>query len=293
MPAQNFDLGVLQRWMQAVLMHPAGVDAGVGSPAARAEIDIDPDHLERVITRSRALPAADRLAVYGNAYFARLLECLREEYPALAHALGADLFDEFAMGYLEAYPSRSYTLHQLGANFPRYLAETCPPDEDPGWAAFLIDLATLERIFSEVFDGPGVEGQPLLSADRLAAIAPDHWPDARLVPAAGLRLVELRVPVHEYIHAVKKRRADPPPPAPAETLLAVHRRDYVVRRRPLLRPQYELLQALVAGESMADAIGRAAVAGADLDALASDLPQWFRAWAAEGFFQDVVTGTLG
>ena len=282
------DLGTIQRWMQAVLTHPDGVEAGVGSPAARSEIDVPGEELERVVTPSKALSAADRLGVYCNAYHARLLECLREEFTALVHALGADLFDEFAFGYLQAYPSRSYTLYHLGVNFPRYLAETCPVDEDPGWAALLIDLATLERVYNEVFDGPGVEGRQLLGADRLLAIPTELWPDARLVLADGFRLIELRSPVHEYISAIR-RTEDPAPPAPAETLLAVHRRDYVVRRHLLTPPQYVLLGAIIAGETVGEAIGRAAdVAGSDTGEFVASLGDWFCDWAVEGFFQDVV-----
>ena len=279
------ELGVIQRWMQAVLMHPNGGAGGAGAPAARNEIDVGPGELEQVVTRSRALSAADRLGVYADAYYARLLECLREEFTALVHALGQELFDEFAFAYIRAYPSKSYTLHHLGANFPGYLAETCPADEDPGWAAFLIDLATLERVYNEVFDGPGSEGRELLSAERLLAVPPDRWPDARLLPAVELRLVALRSPVHEFISGVR-RNEDPAIPGTAETVLAVHRRDYVVRRHPLTRPQSVLLGAILAGDTVGEAIGKAAeLVGPDTGAFATDLRQWFRDWAAEGFFQ--------
>src|SRR5258707_9350668 len=157
------DLGQIQRWMQATIMNPVGVAEGIASPEARSHINVGPDEAEAVVTRSRALSALERLAIYSYAYYARLLECLREEFPVLKHALGEEVFDAFAVGYLEKYPSRSYTLFQLGVNFPRFLAETRPDREaDEGvaaeWPDFLIDLATLERTFSEVFDGPGVEG---------------------------------------------------------------------------------------------------------------------------------------
>src|SRR5262245_9550410 len=118
------DLGQVQRWMQAAIMHPGGVDEGIVSAEARGHIDVGPDQAEIVLTRSRALTALERLAVYGHAYYARLLECLREEFPVLKHALGEEVFAAFAFGYLQHYPSRSYTLFQLGSNFPRYLAET-------------------------------------------------------------------------------------------------------------------------------------------------------------------------
>ncbi len=216
-----------------------------------------------------------------------MLECLREEFPVLKHALGEELFDAFAAEYLQHYPSRSYTLFQLGVNFPRFLHETRPDRETggigaPSWPDLLIDLATLERTFNEVFDGPGVEGQDLLDADRLRAISAERLLEARLVGVPCLRLLALRYPVHTYFTAVR-RHEDPEPPEPAETYLAVTRRRYVVRHYELSPPAYQLLHALLAGESVGQAISRAVeAAGTDLDRLADKLWRWFHDWAAEG-----------
>ena len=286
------DLGHIQRWMQAAIMHPVGVAAGIASAEARRHIDVGPGEAEKVVTRSRALTALERLEIYAYAYYARLLECLREEFPVLVHALTQEVFDTFAVGYLQAYPSRSYTLLQLGANFPRYLAET-RPEEGGGeglpadWPDFLIDLATLELTFNEVFDGPGVEGERLLDAEQLRAVPAERLPEARLVGVSCLRLLSLHYPVHRYFTAVR-RHQDPGPPEPAETYLAVTRRHYVVRHYELSPPAYRLLQALLAGESVGQAIGRAAeAAGPDLDRFANKLRVWFHDWAAEGFFRAV------
>jgi hypothetical protein len=285
------DLDQIQRWMQAVLMHPGGAEEGVASAAARQAIDVTPEQAERVVTRSRALSALERLAIYNRAYYARLLDCLRESYPVLCHALGDEAFGTFAIDYLQKYPSRSYTLNDLGANFPRYLRESRPPtregDADPSWPDFVIDLAALEWTYNEVFDGPGVECQRLLRPEGLHAIAPERWPEARLVAVPCLRLLGLRYPVHGYYTAVRrKKRAEFP--GPAETLLAVTRRRYVIRRYELSRPQYVLLEALVRGGTVGEAINLAAeVAGDDEDRFAADLGRWFRDWTAEGFFRSV------
>ena len=289
------DLGQIQRWMQAAIMHPVGVAEGIASAEARGHIDVAPDEAETVVTRSRALTALERLAIYSYAYYARLLECLREEFPVLKHALGEEVFDAFAVGYLEQYPSRSYTLFQLGVNFPRYLAET-RPEAGGGeglpadWPDFLINLATLELTFNEVFDGPGVEGEHLLDAGQFQALPPERLLEARLVGVPCLRLLALRYPVHQYFTAVR-RHEDPDPPEPADTYLAITRRRYVVRHFELSRPAYELLHALVAGEPVGVAISRAAEsAGPDLERLATNLQAWFHDWAAEGFFRAVTWG---
>jgi hypothetical protein len=285
------DLAQLQRWMQAVLMHPAGAAEGVASAAARAEIDVAPDEAERVVSRSRSLSGLERLAIYNRAYYARLLDCLRESYSVLFHALGEETFGAFAIDYLQKYPSRSYTLNELGANFPRYLRESRPPDEagetGPSWPDFVIDLATLEWLYNEVFDGPGVEGQRLLRPHHLRAIDPERWSEARLVPVPCLRLVALRYPVHLYYTAVR-RKGEADIPEPAETLLAVTRRRYVIRRHELSRPQYVLLDALLNGQPVGEAISRAYDATEnDEDRFAGELTQWFRDWTAEGFFRAV------
>src|ERR1700757_621162 len=94
------DLGQIQRWMQAVLMHPVGVAEGIASVEARRHIDVGADEAETGVTRSRALTALERLGIYSYAYYARLLECLREEFPVLMHALTQEVFDTFAVGYL-------------------------------------------------------------------------------------------------------------------------------------------------------------------------------------------------
>jgi hypothetical protein len=287
------ELGQIQRWMQAAIMHPLGVAQGIASVEARSHIDVGPDEAETVVTRSRALTALERLEIYGYAYCARLLECLREELPVLKHALGEEVFDAFAVGYLQQYPSRSYTLFQLAANFPRYLAATRPEGGGEAlpadWPDFLIDLATLERTFNEVFDGRGVEGERLLDGERLRAITPERLLAARLVGVPCLRLLALRYPVHKYFAAVR-RHEDPGLPEPAETFLAVTRRRYMVRHYELSRPAYELLHALLAGETVGQAIRQAfEAAGPNLDCLRDNLSTWFHDWAAEGFFRTVET----
>ncbi len=135
-------------------------------------------------------------------YHARLIECLEAEFPMFRQAVGADAFADFAVEYLKQYPSHSHTLANLGATFPRFLEETNPSATSDsltaGWPEFLIDLALVERTFSEVFDGPGIEERQTISVDELRAIDSQSWPQARLTPAPCLRLLALRFPLNDY-----------------------------------------------------------------------------------------------
>ena len=164
----------------------AGIVSGIETDEAQRQVHVSPEDIEQVITRSRQCTSLERLQIYGNAYYARLIECLQDEFPALRHALGDETFDAFALAYLQDCPSRSYTLSKLGTEFPRFLRETRPLDIPPesNWPEFLVDLATLERTYSEDFDAPGPERLTLLRSEDLLAIPSERWPDARLKPSA-------------------------------------------------------------------------------------------------------------
>jgi hypothetical protein len=281
------DLDRLQRWFQAVIMHPDGIVPGMLGPNAREHMELSPDELERVVTRSRSLTAAQRVAIYGRAYHARLTECLEAEFRVLRQALGEDLFRMFARAYLSSCPSQSYTLADLGKGFPDYLHDTRPAEsaeeKEEAWPDFIIDLARFERAFSEVYDGPGVEGTPMLSAEGLRTLLTDQDLHVRVTPAASLRLLTFRYPVHDYFHAARHGQ-EPELPAPAETFLAMNRRDYVVTTIELSATQHALLSGLLEGRTVDESLRRA---GASLPDQRQRLIACIEEWSKQGFFCNV------
>ena len=198
-----------------------------------------------------------------------------------------------------------------GQRFADYLAETrptpikvvtendgltdtvglCYGDETAAdWADFLVDLARLERTLSEVFDGPGVERQVIVSAAELAAIDPAHWPGLRFQLAPCVRFLALRFPLNEYYTALKNDHSVTPPPA-QNSWMAITRRDYIVRRYELTEPEFAILPALSIGQSLGDAIACAAsVYPGDVEQLAVDVRRWFQTWTAAPMFQKVLSG---
>jgi hypothetical protein len=281
----------LQRWLQSVITHRGGVVAGVASEEARAAILIDPSELDALILPSRAQSSFERLSVYGNAYFVRLLHCLRDLFPACRYAIGDEAFDDFAYGYLQSYPPRGYTLGKLAENFVAYLeatrqehfANVAAPKSVENWSRFLVDLARLEYAIDQVFDGPGIEDQPPQIYDDLRSVPAANWPAIRLVPASCLRLLAFEFPVNAYFTTFR-RGESPDLPEPRATYLAVTRRDYVVRRYDVNGAQYALLEAIVSGAPIGDAVARTAAQTEDVDQLSQYLTQWFSQWAGDQFF---------
>ena len=289
------DLARIQRWMQSVITHPGGVESGLESAHARHEIDVAADQIETVILRSNARTSVERLKVYSNAYFSRLLECIRDFFPATVHALSKEIFDQFAFAYLQRFPSSSYTLSRLADHFLLFLEETRDqffvtegtsqgPNEN--WSDFYIDLAHLEWNIEQVFDGPGVEHQSLFTVNDLATIGEQRWPEARLIPVVCLRLLALRYPVNDYYSAFRKQQ-DPAIPVSADTFVVLTRREYVVWRFTISKPQFDLLSAIVQGKPVGLAIEQAAEGAENLNEFANSLRNWFRKWAAEGFIERI------
>jgi len=228
-----------------------------------------------IVLPSTRQSASDRLAVYQHAYFARLIDCLRELFPVLVATLGRDDFDRFAAEYLVHYPPPSYTLNHLADRFIDYLMETRPDVSSPGWPDFLIDLARVEHTIDQVFDGPGIEESPPLDVNQLSALSPDELLALRFVPAPCLRLLDLRFPVNDYYTSIR-RGESPPWPPPARSCLAITRREYVVRRVPLEQPEYQVLAALVGGRTL----GEALAAAEPLSPL--QVKTWFTDWGRLG-----------
>ena len=293
---ERHQLSDIQSWMQAVITHPSGVNAGIASETATKTIEIGIDDIERLILPSNEMSSLDRIQIYGRAYFGRLVECLRAQFPAVRHAISDEAFDGLAYGYLIQNPSRNYTLGTLGDSFDTFLETTRPArsegsdEDDLDIADFLIDLSRLERTYSDVFNGQGPEGQVWLRPEDLEGMTVEQFARCHLIPYECVRLLEFRFPVHEYASAIRQG-IEPVPPVPRPVLLVVTRRDYVVRRYEINRQQFDLLSSLVRRDSIGEAL-ESLVSNfeSDLPSLTAAVRSWFREWSAAPLFSEVIPG---
>ncbi len=291
MSAKSASLEQIQRWMQSVMMHGGEVSEAIGSPEATRHIEIrSVDELPSVIAPSAALDSSSRLEIYIDAYFERLLECLGQEFQATRGALGDATFNALAFGYLQQQPSHSYTLNTLGLAFPAYLDATrlhegaMPDGAPPTWGDFIVELATFERALHDVFDGSGSENCEVLDAGQLQTISHDDWGKLLLLPAPCLRLIHFQHPVHSYWQTWKDSAATSVP-VPGRTYLAINRRNYRVERHELTPLQFVLLEQLLSGRTLGDAIELTLLQASKPEPRMEDaLQTWFGSWVAERFF---------
>lgn len=271
-------LSDLQHWMQTRIMS-----------GDTTTLDIP-----QVLHASSKLTAHERLDIYAAAYFARLQECLSEEFPALAATLGEEAFPALMHLYLSECPPQSYTLADLGRRLPQFLTEYAPLElgVEQGWPAewaeFLIDLALLERTYAEVFDGPGIECAVPEPEIAWNAIPAEEIPLIRFRIDPSLRLLSLRSAVQDYASAIRHGQ-EAEFPAAGRVTLAVFRREYVVRRIELEAAEGELLSGLQQGLSLGTALARVvpdSAVGPEV-AWEARLPVWFEQWGRRGWIRGV------
>lgn len=227
------------------------------------------------------LSGAERLAVYRHAYLARLRECLRDDYPVLARTLGEARFAELCDAYIARHPSRGPSLNAFG----RHMPELCRSLASDG--AFCSELATLEWALVEVTHA---EAAVPLALEALQRIAPAEWERVRLTGSEALRVLCFEHPVNAHYQACRAEDLLLPLPARCPSATAIYRRGVELWRMDLTPAMTRVLQALLRGEALGQALTRLYVDEHDAAAVAEaerSVLTWFQAWVQSGFFSGI------
>ena len=260
-------LSDLQGWLASVWTTRAGVDAALKSPAGATARDW--------IVEAPPLSVRDRLAVYSDAYFLRLLESLGCEFPAAKRALGDDHFRTLVADYLTKNNSVSPNLSDLGKKLPEFARGHSLSKRFP----YLHDLCRLEW---EVLSALYTDRLPALDPSIFSKLSAARWEQAVLVFDPTVRLLAVSWPV-DRLWAQRDRPAKAArcvwrTPQPA--WLAVFRDDEWVRVESLERAAFLTLESLMKGASLP-------VACEASGAAANELRSWFAAWAKDGLIKGI------
>lgn len=255
-------LAELQGWMLDAI-----VEGGAEPEAVRA----------RIAGNGRLGPEG-RLAIYAGGYRSRLMETLRDEFPALRLLVGDTVFELFARSYIAANPPRHFSLYDYGARFADHLEATRPADGGP-LAGLPAAVARLERARAEVQRAEGTERRDRSWLPAEAALLPG----LKLRLPDSVRLLQLDFDLLPLIEA-SESGGQAVVPEPGECLIAVVRSGYRVRQLRLEPWRHAWLEALAPDGT--DVYGAAATAaarsGRDGGALLADLALWLPVAASTG-----------
>jgi hypothetical protein len=249
------------------------------------------DVVSTFIKPNDRLTSLERIQIYNRQYWFRLIDCLYEDYPGLQAAIGQGKFSRLLREYLDANPSRSFTLRNLGSRLEQFVVDhpqlTAPRTE------LAIEMARFEWAQVVAFDGPA---RPALGVDELLGTDPERL---TLAVQPYITLLELNWPLDDWSIALKKSQramrseasnavetADEPRkkrrrfalPKRQKTLLAVHRYDNSIYYKRLEPDTFAVLSRLAAGKSLAEACAPVP------EAMAERVQQWFANWTTLGWF---------
>jgi hypothetical protein len=238
------------------------------------ERTVDPAFRDACLVGDDELAAAQRARIYSDMYLFRLVDAVREDYPQLAHFLGADRFFALAAEYVRAHPSRNPSLAHLGRELPAFLSGR---END---RADLAVLATIEWARAEAFIAADAES---LDASALQVLA-ENAPAARLVLHPSLRLLALDYDGAALWSALEKHR-EPDPPIRTPTQLLVWRKGFEVFHAPVSLEELAALEAVRRGATL----GEACEAFAALPQPAHAALEAVTSWCGEGLISGIAT----
>ncbi|MCO7609566.1 DNA-binding domain-containing protein [Pseudomonas chlororaphis] len=215
------------------------------------------------------------LAIYHNAYLARLQEVMGSDFPAIWHWLGDAEFQALTGAYIRQYPSRHFSLRWLGQGFAEFIQGHLVPEQ----GAPLAELARLEWAFTLAFDA--AEAQ-VLTVAAMAGLEAEQWPLLQLRLAPCVQWLDCRYNSLAQWRAVKEQ-GDFPDSAllDQQQVCLVWRAERVCRYRSLTAEEAAALRGMIEQQwNFAELCAQLAVTdseGAPLQAVT-----WLKQWVEEG-----------
>lgn len=237
------------------------------------------------LTGNSRLTPVEQLEIYREQFWLRHTSSLVEDFPGLGGILGQHAWERLVEDYLEAHPPEHFSLRDLGARLPAFVAAQ-------QWLErrqLCHDMARLEWAMIECFDAG--DAAPL-DPEALRAIPGDAWERARLVLHPAIRLLRVEFPVAELRRALRERAEGvgvPYPEAKPENLV-IYRRGRDLAHLAIAPEAFTLLEAFHSGASLIEAVERVVSSGhLGERELAPWLTQVLRDWASAGWVVQVTT----
>ena len=219
---------------------------------------------DQFIRPNDRLTSFERLEIYNRQYWFRLFSSFEEDFPGLQAVLGRKRFQALMRAYLEARPSTSFSLRNLGSGLVDWL------EENPAWTEphteMAVEMARLEWADIEAFDNARWPALTVEAREHINA-------ESQLTLQPHLRLLEAHYAIDDALIAVRNesgsrdtssnnastghvsKRTRALREMKRETVhIAVHRFEDTVYYRRLAAEDYRLLLALQQGVALGDAI---------------------------------------
>ena len=215
--------------------------------------------------------SAERIGVYNQQYWFRLLTIMQEEFPLTEALLGTLAFNEFAMGYIHACPPDSPRLRDLSNRLSEHGSSEQLPEA-------VLNAIALERTYIETFDAGSLPVPGQEHAAELATSPLRFQPHFTLFEASH-NVVALR-------RRVKNGEDVSMEDVEAAPAMWGVWRGNGVQAVELGKLQAQLLRLLYKGDSLVEACDllQAELGDDDLAFVLANVQRWFAAWSTANWF---------
>ena len=236
------------------------------------------------MTANQLFSGVDRLSIYNQQYWFRLLSLLQKEMPLTRHRLGIVEFNRMASAFLSANPSEHPELHHFWKHMDTFM------QGQHQWSTpSTVEAAHLDRIYADMFfamDHHEFDGAALSDEQAASLLSrPLPFQSAFALFADQWNSVRQRLAVRD-----DEDDAIALPVARAEDYWAIYRHAREgISEEPLSREQYHLLAQLHQGASLVEACDtlERSLSPEALAQVAAHIQQWFARWAQLGWFKAV------
>ena len=265
----------IQKWFASIVVRPLDRESRMlpFSPAGRPLFE----EAVEFISPNRRLASDQRIQIYNQQYWWRLLTILHENFPTLTRLFGyVDFNQSMGIPFLSKYPSRHWSLSKLGDQLPLWIDEHYISEDKQ----LVLSAAEVDWAYQEIFFAP----KPFSLTPSLDLLS------KKLYLQPHLKLFTLPFDLFSFRTAFLKETVEfwlekefPPLPKGNKYFFLLYRnQNNFIDYKQVEEGQWTLLHLISGGLSIEDACDHLEGAGGKAaEEAQSSLTQWIQEWLKE------------
>jgi hypothetical protein len=274
--------------MKWIITDPRGVEEALKLSTPTGEIENKERYTEPAlraldfIVTSESLGAIERLDVYAEAYFARILESLQVDFALTFYLIGEAPFQKLIADYLKNFPSRTQNIGEVGKHLPHFIRKNEIIRDFP----YLADAAALEWLAIESFYTSPLGG---FTTETLACLSEEDWSRVAFKLNDSLRLTSSIWPLHKLwlLRDTKNPAAMTFTISESPTGYVLYQLNGTTHVHPVSGIEYDALELLNQGNPLSSVMDRLSLRYPTND-LSAEIGPLFGKWIAQNFIQEIL-----
>lgn len=279
----SLSLSQLQKWMRWVITDPRGVESALldPNPTGLPERYQSPQASGySLVSKSLDHSVENRLSVYAEGYFFRLLESLETDFKRLRLLMGELEFQLLISEYLKVYPSTNFNIGEVGLQLPQFFKLN---NDNECWCeAAEFDLKILQVFYT-------VDG-PTLDPKSFETLSEEDWENLRLEIDLSVKLLTSCWPLEKFWGL--DFPSAPFQKAENQKNYLLWRKHYRVEFKEMTALEAAALNQLMAGKSLSQTIENLDETFSQLsmpEHLSQQVMEFFGRWISDGIISSLIT----